>query len=118
MAVTISSRRPKDLYEDWASSLDTLWSIKTWQEAEQQKNKNKQKKKSSEIDVSTISSVVNDYDKFTTIRDSVDIAVDRITILENRVSAVEEELENRVSTVEAELQHKPKKRKIKIKIRG
>ena len=104
MAVTISrGKRPKDLYEDWAGNLDTLWSIKTWQEAEQQKIKNKQKKKSSEIDVSNISY----NDKFTTIGNSVDIAVDRITILENRVSAVE-----------TELQHKPKKRKIKIKIRG
>lgn len=108
MAVTISrGRRPKDLYEDWADSLDTLWSIQTWknlQEAEEQKNK--QKKKSSEINVSVApSSVIND--KFTTIGNSVDIAVDRITVLENRVSAVE-----------AELQHKPKKRKIKIKIRG
>lgn len=118
MAV-IRGRRPKDLYEDWAGSLDTLWSIETWknlQETEQQKNKNKQKKKSSEINVSTISSVIND-DKFI-IENSVDTVVDRITILENRVSAVETELENRVSTVEAELQHKPKKRKIKIKIRG
>ena len=106
MAV-IRGKRPKDLYEDWASNLDTLWSIKTWQEVEQQKNKNKQKKKSSEIDVSTISSVVND-DKFTTINDSVDIAIDSITTLENRISVVE-----------AELQHKSKKeRKIKIKIRG
>lgn len=110
MAVT-KSRRPKDLYEDWASDLGTLWSIETWknlQEVEQQKIKNKQKKKSSEIDVSIIPSVVND-DKFTAIGNSVevDIAVDRITTLENRVSAVE-----------AELQHKPKKRKIKIKIRG
>ena len=110
MAV-VRGRRPKDLYEDWAGSLDTLWSIATWknlQEAEQQKNKNKQKKKSSEIDVSTISSVINNNDdKFTTINNSVDITIDRVTILENRVSAVE-----------AELQHKPKKRKIKIKIRG
>ena len=110
MAVTISrGRRPKDLYEDWAGSLDTLWSIQTWknlQEAEEQKIKNKQKKKSSEINVSTISSVIND-DKFTTIENSVNTTVDRITILENRVSAIE-----------AELQYKPKKRKIKIKIRG
>ena len=110
MAV-VRGRQPKDLYEDWAGSLDTLWSIATWknlQEAEQQKNKNKQKKKSSEIDVSTISSVINNNDdKFTTINNSVDITIDRVTILENRVSAVE-----------AELQHKPKKRKIKIKIRG
>lgn len=111
MAVT-RGRRPKDLYEDWASDLGTLWSTETWkilQEAEKQKNKNKQKKKSSEIDVSTvptISSVIND-DQITTIGNSVDIAVDRITVLENRVSAVE-----------AELQHKLKKRKIKIKIRG
>ena len=102
MAVTVG-KRPKYLYEDWAGNLDTLWSIKTWQEAEQQKIKNKQKKKSSEIDVSNISY----NDKFTTIGNSVDIAVDRITILENRVSAVE-----------AELQYKTKKRKIKIKIRG
>ena len=110
MAV-VRGRRPKDLYEDWAGSLDTLWSIseawKDLQETEQQKVKNKQKKKkSSEIDV-TATSIVNNNDKFTTINNSVDIAVDRITILENRVSAVE-----------AELQHKPKKRKIKIKIRG
>ena len=106
MAVT-RGRRPKDLYEDWAGNLDTLWSIKTWQETEaEQKNKNKQKKKSSEIEVSIApSSIIND--KFTTIGNSVDIAVDRITVLENRVSAVE-----------AELQYKPKKRKIKIKIRG
>lgn len=107
MAV-VRGKRPKDLYEDWAGNLDTLWSIKTWQEAEQQKIKNKQKKKSSEIDVSTISYDNISYnDKFTTIGNSVDIAVDRITILENRVSAVE-----------AELQYKTKKRKIKIKIRG
>lgn len=110
MAVTTRSRRPKDLYEDWASSLDTLWSIQTWnnlQEAEQQqKIKNKQKKKSSEINIPITPSVVHD-DKFTAMGNSVDIAVDRITTLENRVSAVE-----------AELQHKPKKRKIKIKIRG
>lgn len=107
MAVT-RGRRPKDLYEDWTGNLDTLWSIGTWiqEEAEQQKNKNQQKKKSSEINVSTISSSsVND--KFKAIGNSVDFIGDRITILENRVSAVE-----------AELQHKPKKRKIKIKIRG
>ena len=109
MAVTTRSRRPKDLYEDWAGSLDTLQSIQTWnnlQEAEQQKIKNKQKKKSSEINIPITPSIVND-DKFTAIGNSVDIAVDRITTLENRVSAVE-----------AELQHKSKKRKIKIKIRG
>ena len=118
MAVT-RGRRPKDLYEDWAGNLDTLWSIKTWQEAEQQKNKNKQKKKSSEIDVSTISSIVNDYDKFTKINNSVDTAIDdRIVVLENRVSVIDTELKNRISAVEAELQHKSKKRKIKIKIRG
>ena len=109
MAVTTRSRRPKDLYEDWAGSLDTLWSIQTWnnlQEAKQQKTKNKQKKKSSEINIPITPSVVHD-DKFTAMGNSVDIAVDRITTLENRISAVE-----------AELHHKPKKRKIKIKIRG
>ena len=82
MAVT-RGRRPKDLYEDWADNLDTLWSIGSWiqEEAEQQKNKNKQKKKSSEINVSTISSSVAN-DKFKAIGNSVDSIGDKIKILE------------------------------------
>ena len=38
MAV-VRGKRPKDLYEDWAGNLDTLWSIKNWEE----ENKNKKK---------------------------------------------------------------------------
>ena len=46
-------------------------------------------------------------DKFITIQDSVDIASDRITILESRVSIIEEDLNKKI-----------RQKKIKITIRG
>ena len=46
-------------------------------------------------------------DKFTIIQDSTDIAFDRITMLESRVSAIEENLNK-----------KTRQKKIKITIRG
>ena len=46
-------------------------------------------------------------DKFITIQDSVDIASDRITMLESRVSIIEEDLNK-----------KTRQKKIKITIRG
>ena len=46
-------------------------------------------------------------DKFITIQNSADIAYDRITMLESRVSVIEEDLNKKI-----------RQKKIKIKIRG
>lgn len=46
-------------------------------------------------------------DKFITIKDSTDIAFDRITMLESRVSVIEEDLNKKI-----------RQKKIKITIRG
>ena len=46
-------------------------------------------------------------DKFITIQDSTDIAFDRITMLESRVSVIEEDLNKKI-----------RQKKIKITIRG
>ena len=100
MAV-VRGKRPKDLYEDWAGNLDTLWSIKNWEE----ENKNKKKIKTSAIETITISDALDN--QLTTVKDSVSVTVDRVTLLESRMSVVEEELNKKI-----------KQKKIKIIIRG
>ena len=100
MAV-VRGKRPKDLYEDWAGNLDTLWSIKNWEE----ENKNKKKIKTSAIETITISDALDN--QLTTVKDSVSVTVDRVTLLESRMSVVEEELNKKI-----------KQKKIKITIRG
>ena len=102
MSVTIRGKRPKNLYEDWADSANFSWSIKNW---EKEENKNKKKIKTSAIETITISDALDN--QLTTVKDSVSVTVDRVTLLESRMSVVEEELNKKI-----------KQKKIKITIRG
>lgn len=101
MSVTIRGKRPKNLYEDWADSTNFSWSVKNWEE----ENKNKKKIKASNIETITISDALDN--QLTTVKDSVSVTVDRVTLLESRMSIVEEELNKKI-----------RQKKIKIIIRG
>lgn len=102
MSVTIRGKRPKNLYEDWADSINFSWSVKNWEE----ENKNKKKIKASNIDETiTIFDALDN--QLTTVKDSVSVTVDRITLLESRMSIVKEELNKKI-----------RQKKIKITIRG
>lgn len=101
MSVTIRGKRPKNLYEDWADSINFSWSVKNWEE----ENKNKKKIKASNIETITISDALDN--QLTTVKDSVSVTVDRVTLLESRMSIVEEELNKKI-----------RQKKIKIIIRG